>query len=105
MFDKLIKQYLFYLARPQIITHPLNRLVEVNNDTTNVQFTCMAEGATSYFWEREDGSIPTDSIGMDTNILTLVGLIPPDAGQYRCVAVNEHGRNFSEYATLRIKGD
>jgi len=93
-----------FVALPQIVTHPLNGLVEVNNDTTNVRFICMAEGATSYYWEREDGSIPTDSIGMDTNTLTLISLVPPDAGQYRCVAVNIHGRNFSDYAMLRIKG-
>ena len=54
----------------------------------------MAEGATSYYWERKDGSIPTNSMGMDTNTFTFINLIPPDAGQYRCTAVNIHRRNF-----------
>ena len=66
----------------------------------------MAEGASAYFWQRGGGDdIPTDALGMQTNTLTLVTLIPPDEGQYRCVAVNQHGRNFSDYAMLRIKGN
>jgi len=93
------------VARPQIITHPVNKLVEVNNDSTNVQFRCMAEGATSYFWQRRGrNNFPAGATELQTNILTINNLIPPDAGQYRCVAVNEHGRNFSIYAMLRIKG-
>ena len=95
---------LLYVARPQITTHPLNKLVEVNNDSTNVTFTCMAEGASSYFWERRGDNIADDASGNQTNRLTLVTLIPPDAGQYRCVALNEHGSNESDYARLTIKG-
>ncbi|XP_065909246.1 uncharacterized protein [Dysidea avara] len=90
-------------TRPQITTHPLSKLIEVNNDSTNVQFTCMAEGASSYFWQRSDNVIPTGALGIKTNVLTLVRLVPPDAGQYRCVAVNQHGRNFTDYAILTIE--
>ena len=64
----------------------------------------MAEGASSYYWERRGDDIPTDALGTQTNTLTLVTLIPPDEGQYRCVAVNQHGNNFSDYAMLRING-
>ena len=64
----------------------------------------MAEGASSYYWERKDSGIPTSALGIKTNTLTLVSLIPPDKGQYRCVAVNEHGRNYSDYANLTING-
>ena len=96
---------MLYVARPQIITHPLNKLVEVNNDSTNVQFMCMAEGASSYYWERKGhDDIPSDASGIQTSRLTLVSLIPPDAGQYRCIARNEHGTNESDYARLTIKG-
>jgi len=95
----------YYIAIPQIIVHPLNKLVEVNNDSTNVQFTCMAEGAFSYFWQRGGhDDIPSDALGIKTNILTLVNLIPPDHGRYRCVAANQYGRNFSNYAILTIQG-
>jgi len=94
----------YYVAIPQIIVHPLNKIVEVNNDSTNVLFACMAEGASSYFWERDVGNIPSGSLGIKTNILTLVSLTPYDKGQYRCVAINQHGRMFSNYAVLTIKG-
>jgi len=93
------------IARPQITTHPVNKLVEVNNDSTNVQFTCMAEGATSYFWQRRGRmDINSNAMGITTNALTLISLTPDDNGDYRCVAENEHGRNFTNYAKLSIKG-
>jgi len=66
---------------------------------------CMAEGASSYSWQRGGGiDIPLNATGIQTNTLTLVNLTPPDAGQYRCVADNQHGRNFTEYAILTIEG-
>ena len=64
----------------------------------------MAEGASSYYWERKDGGIPTSALGINTNTLTLVSVIPPYEGQYRCVAVNQYGRTFSNYAILTVKG-
>ncbi|XP_065905004.1 uncharacterized protein [Dysidea avara] len=91
-------------TRPQITTHPLTKLIEINNDSTNVQFMCMAEGALFYYWERSGHiDIPSNATGIQTNTLTLVSVLPPDAGQYRCVAVNQHGRNFSDYAILIIE--
>jgi len=64
----------------------------------------MADGATSYYWERKDSDIPTSALGIKTNILTLVSVVPPYEDQYRCVAVNKHGRNFSNFAVLTVKG-
>ena len=98
-----------YSAWPQITEPPQNSIVEVNNDYTNVQFKCIAEGAMSYYWERRVGDIPfsanvvTDS-DMESSILIIQSLKPPDDGQYRCVAVNEHGTNHSDYAMLSIVG-
>ena len=97
---------MFYinLAMPKIITHPLDRTVEVNNDTANIQLHCMANGAVSYQWEKQNGVIPTDAKGVNNRTLTLIGITPKDGGQYRCVAINEHGRNYSNYATVIITG-
>ena len=65
----------------------------------------MAEGASSYHWERKGhDNIPSNATGTQTRTLTLISLIPSDAGQYRCVAHNEHGTNESNHARLTIKG-
>ena len=66
--------------------------------------TCKADGATTYSWERHNGSIPAGAIGVNTNALTLINLKLNDAGQYRCVATNGSGSTESDYAVLTIKG-
>jgi len=65
---------------------------------------CLAEGASFYYWERKDGDVLTNASETNSNILRLVDLKPTDHGQYRCVAVNQYGRTFSDYAVLTIKG-
>jgi len=95
-------QSFVFAAIPQITSHPVDVLIEINNDTTSVQFTCMAAGVSSYYWQRKGNeNIP---LRTQSNILTLGNIKPTDDGQYRCVAVNEHGRNYSEYAKLTIRG-
>ena len=72
------------------------------NNYTNVSLTCEANGALSYKWERQNGTIPSDSTGVNTNTLTLINLQPEDAGNYRCVATNAGGSSESNYATVTI---
>ena len=92
------------VALPKIITHPMNLTVEVNNVTTNIQLHCMANGAVSYRWEKQNDVIPADAEGVNNGTLTLIGVTPRNGGQYRCVAINEHGRNYSNYATVIVTG-
>ena len=70
----------------------------------NATLTCEADGATSYNWERQSGSIPSGAIGMNTNTLTIVNLAPEDTGNYQCVASNASGSSNSEYAAVIVKG-
>ena len=78
--------------------------VEMNNDTTNVTFTCKADGASSYYWQRQGGNMSSSTVGANTSILSLHNILPADSGHYQCVAVNEHGRSYSDFTMLAIKG-
>ena len=78
--------------------------VKLNDNFTNVSLTCEAVGASAYSWQRQHSTIPSNAIGINTSILTLINLRPEDAGNYRCVAVNNSGSTESDYATLRLRG-
>ena len=83
----------------------MNTTVTLVNDTTSVSLTCEVDGATSYNWERQSGSIPSGATGVNTNTLTIINLTPEDAGNYRCVATNASGSSESDYGNLTINGE
>jgi len=78
--------------------------INLVNNNTNVSLTCVADGASSFKWERQNGDIPSDAIGVNSNTLTLINVQPEDAGNYQCVATNASGNSSSYYATLTING-
>jgi len=90
---------------PKFITHPSDVTVNVESNTMSVSLTCETDGATSYEWERDDGTMPSGATGVYTDTLTLVNLQPCDTGNYRCVASNENNVSSpSKYAKITIKG-
>ena len=82
----------------------MNITITLQNDTTSVSLTCEADGATSYAWERQSGSIPSGATGVNSSLLTLNNVQLEDAGNYRCAAHNEAGYTPSNYATLSTTG-
>lgn len=79
----------------------MNKTVKINNESTTVILTCEANGTTSYNWEKENGIIQAKN---DDKTLMLHNVLPRDSGRYRCVTENMYGRNYSNYATIFIKG-
>ena len=96
--------YVYFADLPQIYIHPLDKTVKVDNDSTSVTFTCMAYDVSSYFWLRENGGIPSNAVGINSNSLTLHNILPPDSGRYQCMAKNEHGSTYSNYANFTVEG-
>ena len=84
---------------PVITNNPVDVMIK-GNGSINISFTCGAEGATSYKWERQGGDISSDPTGVNTSVLTIYNIQPNDTGYYRCIASNASGSSFSKYAML-----
>ena len=98
--------YTEWFRFPSITLHPSNKIVFFGKQYVNHTLTCKANETSFYYWERQNGSIPSTSTGVDTNILTLFNVQPEDAGSYRCVAYvcSSCGRSFSNYAVITFTG-
>ena len=90
---------------PVIIRNPINTSLSLKSNFTNASLICEANGGSLYYWERQNGSIPSTAIGVNTSILTLSNLQLKDAGYYRCIATNASGSTKSKYAKLILIGE
>jgi len=61
-------------------------------------------GAISCYWEKKDGRIPSGATGVNSEILTIVNLTPEDAGNYRCVVIDDSDMYFSNPAEITVIG-
>ena len=57
-----------------------------------------------HYWIKENDNISSTAEGINTSTLVLHNILPSDNGHYQCVAVNDYGRNYSNYATLSVTG-
>ena len=59
----------------------------------------------TYSWHRDGSSVPSRSIGQNSNTLTIPTATPPDEGRYYCM-VNKEGTSVeSNRATLSVDGE
>ena len=93
-----------HVVPPIIYVHPMDRIIEINNISTSIVLTCMAYGAASYYWLKENHTIQPNTMENMTSSLLLVNIMPSDSGRYQCVAENSYGRTDSDYAELTVKG-
>ena len=92
---------------PSITLQPSNKAVFLNQHSGSINLTlaCMTNETALYYWERQNGSVPINSIGIYTNTLTLIDVQPQDTGNYRCAAFTTYDaccRSFSDYATVTV---
>ena len=52
-----------------------------------------------------DDTSKVEHVGNDSKRLVLPNVLPSESGNYRCVATNMYGKNYSDYATLFIRGN
>lgn len=93
-----------YVVPPLIYVHPLDKMVEISNTSTDIVLTCMAYGASDYQWLKDNKTIEMNTTGNVTNNLLLTNISPSDSGRYQCVAVNKYGRSYSDFAELIVEG-
>ena len=92
---------------PSIVLNPTNKTVFWNkySESRNLTLTCMANESVSYYWEKQNDSVPSNSIGIYTSTLTLIDVQPNYTGNYRCAAFDDYSvccRSFSDYAAVSI---
>ena len=87
---------------PIITVHPTSITLVLDGSTSIVSLTCEADGATSYNWQRQHGSILSNANGVNTSILTINNPLPVDTDNYICVATNDSGSSYSNIATVTI---
>ena len=107
LFTLLLHVHMSYVilgTPPLVVIDPMNTMVNLVNDITNVSLSCEAEGAVSYNWERQGDNISSGAIGVNTSTLTITNLTPEDADNYRCVASNDSGKSYSSFANLIVIG-
>ena len=79
--------------------------VYLNISNFTLTMKCIPEDNNSnYEWEKRNTEFPSRFKGANSSCLTILNLIPEDAGEYRCIISNSTRRIASDYATLTING-
>ena len=90
--------------KPSInINSSSNIIIKSHTESMNLTLTCVTNEASSYYWEKENDSIPYDAIGVNSLNLTLVDVQTEDSGNYRCVVIDKcNVTSYSDYTAVTI---
>ena len=100
----ILIMYMF-LVQPQFTKHPSNHTVYLSVNSSSLSLTCQAEGAvTVYVWQKQNGTISSSAVGLNSSTLILVNLQSEDAGNYRCEVTGDCGTGYSDYGPITIVG-
>ena len=59
----------------------------------------------TYSWHRINGSIPSRSIGQNSDTLIIPRVTPDDVGEYYCIVKKENVSVESNGATVAVNGE
>ena len=77
----------------------------LNTSNFTLTMRCISEDNNSnYEWEKRNSQLPSRINGAHSPCLTVLNLMPEDAGEYRCIISNSTGRIASDYTTLTVNG-
>ena len=80
-----------------------NLIIKSHTESMTLTLTCITNEATSYYWEKENGSIPYDTIGVNSPNLTLIDVQTEDSGNYRCAVTDKCNiTKYSDYVAVTI---
>ena len=79
--------------------------MNLNDSNFTLSMKCVPEeNDSNYEWEKKNSQLPLRIEGAYSSCLTILNLMPEDAGEYRCIMSNFTGKVASNYTTLSIIG-
>ena len=89
--------------QPVVVIVPSVVNLTINN--YNLTMKCIPNNNNfNYKWIKKDDALPSRAHGVNTSQMTIVNLIPKDAGEYQCVMSNRTGTISSNFSTLNVRG-
>ena len=88
----------------EITTQPVSSVTVIALEDVALNCSASFENV-AYSWHRVNGSVPSRSVGQNTNTFTIPGVTPHDGGTYYCMAKKENFTVQSTKAVVRVNGE
>ena len=91
------------MSEIEITTQPISSVTVTALEDVTLNCSASFDDVT-YSWHRVNGSIPSRSVGQNSNTFTIPRATPYDEGAYYCIAKKENFSVESTKAVVRIDG-